>query len=64
VASYRLYRIGPNERLLPPEVLACRSDAEAAAVAARMLAGRAGELWLGGRLVGRFSKLGVFSPAG
>jgi len=65
VPSYRLYRNGPQQRLLPAEPLVGLDDQDAAAVAARRLAaGQGGELWDGGRLVGRFSKDGVFTPAG
>jgi hypothetical protein len=62
VFSYRLYRIGPNARLLPPEIVVGKDDGEALEAAARLLDGHAGELWRGGRLLGAFSKLGVFTP--
>jgi len=63
VTSYRLYRFGPRDRLLPPEVVLAKDDREAVDGAARLLEpGQAGEVWQGARMVGSFSKLGVFTP--
>lgn len=62
VAQYRLYLVGVGARLQPAEVLDSADDATAVAHAQRRLTpGQAAELWAGGRLVGRFSKLGVFT---
>ena len=61
---YRFYRLDPRDRLQPAEILDVADDAEAVAMAARsLIAGQGAELWHGGRLVGRFSKLGVYTPA-
>lgn len=62
--QYRFYRVGPTDRLEPVEVFHSPNDADAVESAAHLrLAGQAAELWSDGRLVGRFSKLGVFSPS-
>jgi hypothetical protein len=63
VSAYRIYYLGAAGRLQLGETLHCASDAEAIQQALEISGdGRAGELWDGGRLVGRFSKLGVFTP--
>jgi hypothetical protein len=62
---YRFYRIDPRDRLQPAEVIDADNDAEAVALATRLMTpGLGGELWHGARLVGRFSKLGVYTAAG
>lgn len=63
VASYRIYRVGDGGRLTLGEQFHAGGDAEAVEHARPLLAsGMPGELWCGGRLVGRFSKLGLFTP--
>lgn len=62
MASYKIYYVGPGGRLQLGESLDCASDSDAIARALAVSNDRAGELWEGGRLVGRFSKLGVFTP--
>jgi hypothetical protein len=65
VAQYRFYIVGEKDRLRPAEALDCADDVEAVQAASRHLVlGNAAELWDAGRLVGRFSKLGVFTPGG
>jgi hypothetical protein len=62
--QYRLYTVGPADRLEPAATFDSAGDADAVARAAqRRQEGRAAELWSGGRRVGRFSKLGVFTRA-
>lgn len=62
--QYRFYIVGPADRLEPVDTFHSPSDDEAvASAAARRADGQAAELWQGGRLVGRFSKLGVFTDA-
>jgi hypothetical protein len=63
LGSYRIYRVGPAGRLVLGEAFQAEDDA-AAIERARKLhdATGAAELWEGGRLVGRFSKLGGFKP--
>lgn len=64
MASYRIYHVGPAGRLQLGQTVSCANDAEAVERARLETAdGRAAELWEGGRLVGHFSKLGVFTPA-
>jgi hypothetical protein len=64
LASYRIYHVGPTGRLQLAQMLSCASDAEAIARTRPATAdGHARELWEGGRLVGRFSKLGVFTSS-
>ncbi|HEY8571633.1 hypothetical protein [Phenylobacterium sp.] len=60
--SYRLYTVDRSGRLQLSRTFDC-SDDEAAVEQAREAAaeGEAVELWDGGRLVGRLSKLGVFT---
>ncbi|WP_309089346.1 hypothetical protein [Phenylobacterium sp.] len=61
--SYRIYRVGGGGRLVLGETFTAASDAEAVEHAAVLFRkGGEGELWCGGRLLGRFSKLGVFTP--
>lgn len=61
--TYRIYRLEGTGRLTLGETFHAGGDAEAAEHAQPLLGqGKAGELWCGGRLVGRFSKLGVFTP--
>ena len=62
MASYRIYRVAPNGRLLLGEVFTAVND-DCAVEFARSLHGRGheSELWAGGRLLGRFSKQGVFT---
>ncbi|MGA0605419.1 hypothetical protein ACO2Q0_05400 [Phenylobacterium sp. VNQ135] len=63
MASYRIYRLGADGRLLLGETFEAADDAAAVARAgAQHRTGVAAELWAGGRIVGRFSKLGVFTP--
>lgn len=65
MASYRIYYLAAGGRLQLGENLDCADDAQAIQRALEISGdGRAGELWEGGRLVGRFSKLGVFTPSG
>lgn len=62
MTSYRIYRLGGDGRLTLGDTFNASSDAEAIAHAQEMhRAGTAAELWAGGRIVGRFSKLGVFT---
>jgi hypothetical protein len=64
VTEYRLYRVGAGERLQLAAVFHAADDAQAARLAGgRLDVGQAAELWEGGRLVGRFSKIGSFSSA-
>jgi hypothetical protein len=61
VKSYRIYIIEPDGRLQLGEAFAATDDKAAAARAEEVAQkGRAGELWEGGRLVGRVSPDGVF----
>lgn len=61
--SYRIYRVAAGGRLVLGETFHGSSDAEAIARAGTLQqAAAASELWAGGRLVGRFSKQGVFTP--
>jgi hypothetical protein len=63
VASYRIYRVGPGGRLERAQAFEAPNDASAVEQARwlRQPDDQA-ELWEGGRLVGRFSKLGRFTP--
>jgi hypothetical protein len=63
--SYRIYRVGHGGRLLLGEAFHAESDTLAIETA-RVLqdAERPMELWEGGRLVGRFSSLGLFTAGG
>ncbi|RAK58755.1 hypothetical protein DJ021_02525 [Phenylobacterium hankyongense] len=64
MASYRIYYVGAGGRLRLDRDMDCAGDREAVEkLLDRRADGRAGELWNGGRLVGRFSKLGLFTPA-
>lgn len=61
--SYRIYRVGGGGRLTLGEMFHAAEDDQAVTHARLLLRpGAAGELWCGGRLVGRFSKLGAFTP--
>ena len=61
--SYRIYRVGAGGRLVLGETFHGSTDAEAVQRAQGLhQAGTAAELWDGGRLVGRFSKQGAFTP--
>lgn len=62
--SYRLYTVEPSGRLQLSRTFDCPDD-EAAVEQARGSGadGHARELWQGGRLVGRLSKLGLFTAA-
>jgi len=63
VPSYRIYRVSGGGRLTLGETFHAGDDGAAVAHAQALLRpGAPGELWCGGRLVGRFSKLGVFTP--
>lgn len=59
-----MYHVGDGGRLRLGENFQA-SDDVAAAEKARLLrlAGEAAELWEGGRIVGKFSKSGVYTPA-
>lgn len=63
VASYTIYVVAPGGRLQLGGRFECTDDAAAIDLAPVTRRGEAIELWEGGRLVGRFSKLGVFTPA-
>ena len=65
VAVYRMYRVAPGGRLLLGQAFDAEHD-HAAVEQARALhqATHPAELWEGGRLIGRFSKLGLFTPGG
>lgn len=60
---YRIYRLTAGGRLALGETFNAADD-EAAVAQAQALhrPGTAAELWCGGRIVGRLSKLGVFAP--
>lgn len=61
MANYQIYRLDGLGRLTRGERFDAEDD-EAAIAAARKLRGQgACELWCGGRIVGRFSRLGEFS---
>lgn len=61
--SYRIYRVGAAGRLALGQTFHALSDAEAVQRAEGLhQSGTAAELWEGGRLVGRFSKQGMFTP--
>jgi hypothetical protein len=63
VGSYRLYRVTHAGRLELGRTFEAEHDAAAIERAAEFLHGDAAhELWGGGRLVGRFSKIGRFAP--
>lgn len=63
VGSYRIYRVGHGGRLQLGEAFEAPDDAHAVEQARTHHAtGEAAELWKGGRLVGRFSKIGTFTP--
>jgi hypothetical protein len=65
LSVYRFYRIDARDRLQPAEVIDADSDGAAVAFAARLLTpALGGEQWCGARLVGRFSKLGLYTAAG
>ena len=60
--SYRLYLVSPSGRLQLSRTFESAGDEAAVAQARELTAdGQAAELWDGGRLVGRLSKLGVFT---
>lgn len=59
--SYRIYLLGHDGRVSLGEAIEGPSDRDAARLAASLAPkGQDCELWDGGRLVGRFSKAGVF----
>ncbi|MEO8113861.1 MAG: hypothetical protein ABI655_05745 [Phenylobacterium sp.] len=61
---YRVYLVGDAGRLqLGPAYEALDDPAAIEQARQAQAGGAAAELWHGGRLVGRFSKLGVFTPA-
>lgn len=62
MATYRIYRVATGGRLQLGESFEAADDAEAVRLAGDLRGGQAVELWEGGRLVGRISKLGVFTP--
>lgn len=63
LTAYRIYLVGAAGRLRLGEALEARDDAEAIAAARALVpAGEAAELWAAGRIVGRFSRSGVFTP--
>ncbi|MCR5872943.1 hypothetical protein LRS10_01250 [Phenylobacterium sp. J426] len=62
MASYRIYRLDGGGRLGLGETFEAESDGDAVVRAQALHRhGVASELWSGGRMVGRFSKLGVFT---
>jgi hypothetical protein len=62
VASYRIYRVGAGGRLQLGEAFTARDDTAAVELARSLhQAGGEAELWAGGRLLGRFNKLGAFA---
>ena len=61
--SYRIYIIGRDGRLQLGQAFQAQDDAAASAVARAAAApGQSIELWEGGRMVGRASEDGVFTP--
>ncbi len=65
VATYRIYRVAGSGRLRLGQTFEAPDDARATALARELLvAGEACELWEGGRIVGRFSKLSDFTKGG
>lgn len=62
LGAYRIYRIADGGRLVVGEAFDAKDDGEALERAKRLHDGKAPlELWAGGRLVGRLSKLGLFT---
>ena len=62
MATYRIYRIGSGGRLQLGEGFQARNDAAAIERASELREGQPVEIWEGGRLVGRVSKHGDFTP--
>ena len=62
MASYRIYHVGAGGRLQLGEAFSASDDATAVDIARdHRQHGAEAELWAGGRLLGRFSKQGVFT---
>jgi len=60
--SYRIYIVGSDGRLQLGQAFEAPDDRTAGALAEGMAAsGQIGELWEGGRMVGRVSTQGVFN---
>ena len=61
--SYRIYIVDPDGRLQLGQAFEAVDDRAAAAQAeSAAQRGRTAELWQGGRLVGRVSVTGIFTP--
>jgi hypothetical protein len=65
LGTYRIYHVGSGDRLRLGETFHATSDDEAVKSARPLLSrGQPAELWEGGRIVGRFSKIHDFLPGG
>jgi hypothetical protein len=63
VKAYRIYIVDGDGRLHLGEAFEAVDDQAAGARAETLaVSGKIGELWEGGRMVGRVSKRGVFTP--
>jgi hypothetical protein len=63
VKSYRIYLVGRDGRLTLGAAFEAVDDAAAAERALELAeSGQAAELWAGGRIVGKVSRSGVFTP--
>jgi hypothetical protein len=63
VKSYRIYLVGRDGRLQLGDAFEAVDDAAAAGRAIEVAKpGNLAELWEGGRIVGRVSRKGVFTP--
>jgi hypothetical protein len=64
VPSYRIYHVGNGGRLRLGDLFQAPHDEAAVASAEPLLIqGQEAELWQGGRIVGRFSAHGAFTPS-
>ena len=64
-SAYRIYLVGRDGRLQLGDAFEAADDAAAAARAVRLSEkGQAAELWAGGRIVGKVTKLGDFERGG
>ena len=62
--TYRVYLHDPRGRLGVGPTFDAGDDAAAVSEARGLVAGQSAELWNSGRLIGRFSKDGVFTLEG
>jgi hypothetical protein len=63
VKAYRIYIVGSDGRLQLGQAFEHVDDAAAGALAETLAAiGQVAELWEGGRMVGKVSKSGIFTP--